>query len=285
MSNNKHAANIYVELDCILDTRLAVLKSIVPEHDDHGGVTIGDIIDQGYHTRRADHWEGIDMVEVKRRYDERNLYTLSQATVTGCVAMLNKIAFELAVDLPESPTHSKVNIYVNTYPYELEPDELTGIEVCLNQWISAPVEYKFIRKAPEEITAAIVYQMFYVMVMYDFSSWLNIHVDEFSKVPIHEVTLIAPRVNPNQAPPEELLRELKEVQPLEGVDDEFDLYEKLAMPFVNLMLVDPVYFSMLRPDFPILYEKEPFIRSMSNDRREETPVPSTEANVEDKLEA
>lgn len=246
---NKKAAAIYVELDCLLDTRLAVLEGLDKDK-------VIDIIDEGYHTRRQDWWEGIDMAEYRRRYNERNLYTLSQSTVTGCVALIQKVAFELASDLPESPVHNKIEVHINTYPYKLSDDEYLGIEAALAQWISAPVSYQFIYLAPEQLSVGLVNTKYAVLIMYDYSSWLEMHLKEFQNCFLHDVTLFAPKVNLNKTPDKELLKSLQELK-MDGVKDEFDLYEKIAMVFIQLMLVEPMYFSILRPDFPMLYEKEP----------------------------
>jgi hypothetical protein len=245
----KKAAAIYVELDCLLDTRLAVLEGMDKEK-------VIDIIDGGYHTRREDWWDGIDMEEYRRRYKERTIYTLSQSTVTGCVALIQKVAFELASDLPESPTHNKIEVHINTYPYRLSEEECLGIEAALTQWVSAPISYQFLYLSPEQLTVGLVNTKYTVLIMYDYSSWLDMHLKEFQNCFLHDVTLFAPKINLNRTPDEEMLKALRELG-MEGVKDEFDLYEKLAMVFIQLMLIEPMYFSILRPDFPMLYEKEP----------------------------
>lgn len=248
MSNRK-PAGVYVELDCLMDTRFATLLGMDKEKASY-------ILMDNYHIRTSDNWEGIDMKDYRERYKNRNLYTLSQSTLTSCVSLLNKVGMEIASTLVEDPVYDSLHLYINTYPYHLDEDELTDLEISLKQWISAPYEYHFLYLPPEDINVRYVNDKFYVMVMYDFSSWLEMHLKEFQNCPLYEVTLFSPRININQNPDENDLKELRNLG-MEGINDEFDLYEKIAMSFIHLMLIDVVYFSILKPDFEELYEKNP----------------------------
>lgn len=250
MSNKtKKPACVYVELDCLMDTRLATLTSMDKQKASR-------IVLDGYHVRRSDNWDDIDMEEYRKRYENRNIYTLSQSTVSGCVALINKIGLDLAKDLAESPIHNSLELYVNTYPYLLTDEELNDLEISLSRWITAPFEFHFLYLKPEEVNVKYVNDKFFVLIMYDFSSWLELHLKEFQTCFLHEVTLFSPRINLGKIPSNEDLSELLKLG-MEGISDEFDLYERIGMVFINLMLIDPMYFSILGPNFESLYDEVP----------------------------
>lgn len=243
--SSKKPAGVYVELDCLMDTRLATLSMIDKQKT-------ADLILDGYHVRRSDEFTGFDREEFNRRYRERNLETLAQSTVTGCVALLNKVGLDIARDLTESPVHDDLHLYINTYPYILDSEELDDLEESLRVWINAPYEFHFLYLDPKDVTVRYVNDKFTILVMYDFSSWLEVHLKEFQYCFLHDVTLFAPRINLGQTPSTEDLAELTK-RGMEGVKDEFDLYERIAQVYINLMLIDVTYFSMLGPNFESLY--------------------------------
>lgn len=257
----KRPINVYVELDCLLDTRLGVLQNAYPDK-------YHAILANGYHERTCDDFEGIDKQEFTTRYNNRNLLDAAKSVMTPCFTLLDQILAVLLNDLPDDPEFSSVGIAVNTYPYYMEPEELDDLLVILRKHVNLTTDFSFIYVAPKDLTVSYVKREFIAMVMYDFSTWTECHYLQFGKVAaLHDVTVFAPMLHPARNPtPQETEEVLNselvkfEEEGYQRVNDVFDLYEILAMPFYTLRLLPVGYFSVIQPDFKEKYVNNPILR-------------------------
>ena len=92
IANDKEKAKshgILVDIDCLFDTRLAVLESM----DD---ILTEEILLNGYFTRERDDFDGIDLHEFRKRYKERNLNTLQHSKPTTLLVNLRDTVLSLS---------------------------------------------------------------------------------------------------------------------------------------------------------------------------------------------
>lgn len=250
----KRPISVYVELDCLLDTRLGILKQYYPDK-------WHEVILDDYHTRVCDIFKGVDQDEFRELYKNRGIGIIEKSVLTPCFALVNKVLFTLMKDLPDDPEFESVSLTVNTYPYFLDEEGLNDILKAIRKWVDFKVDVHFIHIPPKALTPPEVKAKYIALIMYDFNTWTELHHGTFGiSAELNEVTVISPRLYPVRPPNEEELEMMKDsglVKPIDGdyvkVTEVFELYEQLAMPFYNLMLVPVEYFSIIKPDFKDLF--------------------------------
>jgi hypothetical protein len=225
---------LYIELDVILDTRLATLGMISEE-------AALSALQTNYHTRLDDRFEGVNFEEYKEKYKKRNIYTLHKSLCTDGLRLIRHLTKELAEQAIVRPYHNGPKVIINHYPYKLSEVERDSIGKAVSVWISniAPVELIYI--PPIDLTPAYCKSLYSIMMMYEYEDWLNMHTAAFQTTRLPEVPLLVPAIYFGKTPTKEELDKLiqEAAHPMQSI-------QALASPLIELTLIDICYFSVIK---------------------------------------
>lgn len=221
-------STLYVELDCLLDTRFSTLFSM-------GEEVAKKVIDFDYHERVTDFFPGIDYEAYQKAYDARNKLTLKNAMVTPVLQLIHDFAKSTLENASGTPFQYEPKLELNIYPYKLDEDEIKLILSIVYGKTGKMMAVEVINKSPEEITPYFVKSRYSVMVMYRYDQWLEIHAKnkKFEKTTVPEVTLLSPAVY-----------FLKQDKIPEDVKSVFEDMQRTAAPLIGLQLLPADVFSM-----------------------------------------
>lgn len=229
---------VYVELDALLDTRLATLARM-------GEDVASKVLESGYLTRKSDDFSfaGVDKETYRTLYETRDENTLALSTVTNAIQLLKRLTSLLTEQAIVRPFHDGGKIVVNTFPYsDLTSEERDTLGKAIAAWTrnSAPIELVHIH--PKDLTPQHCKNSYSAMIVYEYEDWLNMHTAAFEQCLLSDVTMFAPAIYfagfvPTAEELEKITRE---------ADDPFRAMERLASPLINLQLIDVSTFSILQ---------------------------------------
>jgi hypothetical protein len=220
-------ASIYIELDALLDTRLATLFQMDP-------VQTQRVIQTGYFSRLYDEFEGFDGDAFKQAYGQRNLSTLKDAVATQAIDFINFFSAQTLKALVTSPFRRQPRAVINVYPYPLDdtviPVLIQGVRAATKRMIDIEVVYLPL----EEVTPHLLKSHYVVAVMYAYWEWLEAHAlnRNLEKVQCPEITLIGPALLKSK----DAAHQLKEIDP-------FKVVERYTEPYIKLRLYPAEKFS------------------------------------------
>ena len=225
-------SNLLIELDCIFDTRLAVLASM-------GEETLEIALKADYHERYGDIFIGVDNAKFKELYDNRTKEILSVATMTPMAALMREFSIKTTQNILNGPFHYQPLITVNVWPYKLTKDECKIISDGVYAICNSLAEVDVVDMPYEDITPSYVKHNVAVYVAYEYYKWLEVHstTEAFKTTICPDVTMLGPAI----------YFKLPE-KPLRPGDNPFESMEKLASMFIGLQLLPASEFStVFRP--------------------------------------
>jgi hypothetical protein len=116
MSQNR-VETIYVDLDCLLDTRLGTLAKINPE-------LASNALMNGYHERDEDIFEGVGVEDYRKAYEARDVDTLTLSVITGMFSFLHECVLAAFKRIQIDGIFDAIQLEVNYWPYELDDEEV-----------------------------------------------------------------------------------------------------------------------------------------------------------------
>jgi len=220
---------MYVELDCLLDTRLATLYVMGEQYCDRA-------FKAKYHERISDLLPGISYEEFSAAYAKRNKQTLKHAMMTPVGVMMRDFAQKTTENTLNSPHHHVPKIVLNVYPYELDDDERMVLARTVRSITLSLADVEVIRREPKDVTPLYVKHNLTTLVMYRYDEWLELHCANglFKKTSAPDVALLAPRVYFKKP----------DATPAPG-EDPFRSMEEMASPLINLHLLPANVFSII----------------------------------------
>lgn len=234
--NNK-VQNIYIELDVLLDTRLSVLAKLNP-------ASAIKALESNYHIREEDRFPDVDFQLFKDEYAKRDIQTLIDSRPTEAINLLKVMCNTMIEQSIALPYYSGVKVFVNTYPYKLEKEELQELSLVLYSQLGEQIGIEVFYQDPKDLTPSYCKGMFVTLIMYtNYAQWLELHVEEFKQVQMPTVTLMVPAIFDCGKPPEEELEAI-----IKEIGHPFEVIEKSFIQFINLELIDIKYFSLMIPD-------------------------------------
>lgn len=194
---------IFVNLDDILDTRLATLYLI---HKDLAKAAL----DAGYFTRDEDSFPHLSKEKFNKFYSQRNAIVLQEAIPTRVLAFLREMILHLNHQAVETPYHSGPKIYLNVYPYDLTPGEVELMVKALAIQTGQTCDITAVYMSPKEITPQFCRSNLGCIFFYNASEWLETHAsnDGFKNCQIPDVTLYVPAIYHGTRPTEEQIQEI-----------------------------------------------------------------------------
>lgn len=248
---------IYVPLDVLLDTRLGT----VAKH--YGDDVVVEVLEQGYHSREDDKYPAVlkvleaqaqetgtpvDLDTFKRLYSARDVETLKLSTLTNAVELIAKTIIAILEQAIESPYTTAFKLTVNSYPYDLTPEEMTQISaviaVRLEDLVRAgvPIEIETISMPLSALTPSYCKNRFAAMLMYEYAEWVDLQHVGLRKLPIPEISLLTPAIYHEKTP---TMTELRES--IEQLSHPMHVVYEALKPYVRLELIDVSYFSLVNP--------------------------------------
>lgn len=229
MAETKQDSVIFVELDTILDTRLATLFEFGDEVAKHNLLN-------GYHGRLMDVFKGVSESQYVEKYKNRNKSYLKNAIGTPILYFIKDFIKKTHQNSINSPFQLTPKIVINSYPYVLTDDEAEVIIKSVRDVTLGYADIQMVHMTHEEITPQYVRENLSILVIYEFHQWLEMHCanGNFKKTSCPEVGLIGPRVLFKRPPAGYKIEQ-----------DPFEAFETLAEPFIRLALFPAEHFSSL----------------------------------------
>lgn len=230
---------VLIELDCLLDTRLACVAIISQQH-------AATLLSKGYFERQSDEFSKvipIDIEEYKTLYKNRgnNPRVLENAHLTMFTSVsLRTMVKGLMQELIETPYSANFCIEINEYPHTLTSDEKEEFIKALFYTCGVEFPVQFVRLSPKELNPNFIKNRYAMLTMYDYESFIREHGETMCKLPIRDVKVYGPAIFNTKVPTMEELEELQRRQV-----DPFSEVRLIASPMVDLELIHISHFSVL----------------------------------------
>ena len=226
---------IYVELDCLLDTRLGTVARINPDIAEK-------LLENDYTKRRSDVFEGIALAEYKEAYANRDVDTLLRSAPTACLNLFHHLIEGVEKNPGIQPERTKKELIVNCYPYDLTHPEQEELVNCIAVWIQNLIPVSLIHRKMEDCSPAFFKGVYSQLLMYNFSQWMEYHAPSFENYKMPTVTCFTPQVFIDKNPTDEELDKITKESA-----DPFRATEFCACVYLELKFIDVKYFSILEP--------------------------------------
>ena len=168
MTQKIQTSTVLIELDALLDTRLATIASL-------GNDALDSVLASDYHNRLMDVWPNVDTAVYQHQYDHRDKTILSNAIITPMGQLLKEFTFGTLKQILNTPFHYQPKILLNVYPYDLTDTELEVLARSIIDLTGGKADVELINVDYESITPRYVKQHIALMVLYRYDNWLEIH--------------------------------------------------------------------------------------------------------------
>jgi len=226
---------LYVDVDCLLDTRLGVLSGIDPQ------AAIAAVRNPRYWTRDYNDWELLtDGLVNKERYDAawalRDMSTLVDSVVTGIPSVLQQLLVDHHKNMKDGSVVDDVGLEVNLAPYAFTDEERDGLEHILQEMFFSDLIITFCYRPLDELTPTLISEQYSGLVMYEFHDWIKTHHEALVSTPCKDVSFVVPRLF--EVNPEELNQE--------GKQTELTLFRLAMLDHMDVEFISAEWFSMLQ---------------------------------------
>ena len=231
--HNPQYACLLVDLDSILDTRLGTIARF-------GKEVYVKALQNGYYTRRSDHFFGVDNEKYRELYSERDIVTLSYSMMTHVVSLLKDFVTRVNVTSATSPIKKIPRIDINTYPYVIPDEVMNTIIKAIHVHIADKVNIGHVHYSFKDMHYDLIKFTYDHLDMYDLSHWLDAQAEDWERRNrgMPEVTVFFPILHRG--------KNVSEVpEDISMMADEFNM---LISPIINPMQIPIQFFcSVLDP--------------------------------------
>lgn len=237
MDEHVQLSSLYVELDAILDTRLATLYSkFGPEH-------AVKALEHKYFTRIVDLFPNVEWSEFQTAYKARDKSVLMQAIKTPISGILMDFMRNTLNTTMSTPVKLIPHIVVNIYPYILDEDEQALLKSVIEDMVLHRLDVSLVRMSHDELTPDFVNTYISAMVMYEPQVWLEAQSlnENFKRSACPDVLVFAPMMfkkYPLTDADKQMLRNYN--------NNPFDKIAKVIEPFCKMVFL-PVRFFSIEP--------------------------------------
>lgn len=246
LENRRGRQGIYIEIDAILDTRIATVAMVNPD------AAAELVSDERYWNRISDEFSylipGFDDAAYQTAYRNRNTDLLPKCRPTGMMLALEEILRELEVKLlAGNPDVEETFVDLNIWPYDLTPEEQNQMAECVRTACCTVTPVNIISLPYQQITFDHVRSAGWaLMLMYNFSQWVDESFKNYTKdlsSGAPSVTLMTPAIVRSR---EELMDPKNLQLPNGNALDPFDVTAASFGTLVGLEFVATKYFSLVR---------------------------------------
>jgi hypothetical protein len=187
MTSKTEVQDIFIDLDVVLDTRLALLYVINEE------LAVDEVNTGKYNKRYRDQFGNISANVFNMLYKQRNKILLKYALPSNMFKVVNELVIGHVTD---SITTHMPKLYVNTYPYQLDEDEKTVVSGMIDGLFKNCTFELVYMDNIKDITPKWVRDNVQTIIKYDGLTWLENHSKLFniSSTPLLDKTLIVPAI-------------------------------------------------------------------------------------------
>lgn len=157
---------LFIELDSLFDTRLAVLYNSFGE----------DIVKllPKYKTRLIDSFPPlVNSVEFLKVYNQRNKNDLRNSMKTEIFTLAKDFVNEAVEEMRTSPYPAAPKIILNTHPYDLTNDEKQIFLKLMLKTITEYADYEIVDLPNNEITPKYLNDNVDMLIKYDYAEWFE----------------------------------------------------------------------------------------------------------------
>lgn len=221
---------LYVELDCLIDTRLSLLYDIDKD------LIAGLIKDGTYHSRYRDTFGYIGSNLFNYLYKNRNSNILDNPSPTEINTFVADYCFEANQTAKGYGSNKEVTVYLNLYPYNLSEENKELLIMGLINSVGTKINVELINKPYTEITPSFVSKNIGLMVMYNGLSWIEYFTQNnmLQTISLPDVILATPMLIKNR-----LIIDEKEL------DRFFKDISKNIEPLIGLVFLPTNMFSII----------------------------------------
>lgn len=174
--------NIYVELDAVLDTRIATIALLSEQQAIHA-------LDNGYAKRLSDEMQlvapDITNDAYAKAYAARDVETLAAARPTEIAYVLHDIIIDIEKQTRYMATESvQMTVELNVWPYVLDEEEAALIASAVAVRCGIDHYVSVINLPPESLTLETIAERGWsIMVMYGFQQWWSAVMPKYTTKP------------------------------------------------------------------------------------------------------
>lgn len=181
--------NLLVDIDVILDTRLAFLYYMDQD------LTNRLVKNNSYHNRKKDNFERIPYDMFSALYKSRKKGILTYATLTPMCKLIRNHYGDVKLDPILTEMKEPPVIYLNTYPYNFNFEEMNNIRFMMER-IVPNAAVKIVALSNAELDPAWIKDRILFMYKYDAIEWLETQtaLNGLQNNPLLNVSLIAPKI-------------------------------------------------------------------------------------------
>ena len=235
---------IYVDLDCLLDTRLGTLVTISPDF------AFEATSSKDYYLREQDAFTAasfgpLTREEFKRVHDALPQQVLKNSLMTKMPHFIRELSAQLVVRNIGTPYAMNVEIEVNTYPYAFSPEEAqTLLQVCAYR-LGERFSVSLTHRSYKELALSTVRDAYVAMIMYSYHEWVNFNDLEIKKKPLKELSLYVPKLYFGEPPTAEQLQTFAEHN-----TGPFELSQQVLAPLVLIQYLPIALYCVDTPNNP-----------------------------------
>ncbi len=219
--------NILVDIDSLLDTRLALAMFLDEK-------SVSEYVkSKKYYNRVKDNYGDISYDIFKPLYKLRNKKILEFAIPTLLIDLIKKHYGDIVTDI-KNIENNKVTIFLNIYPYDFNITEQDIIKKIISDKIPS-VNIKIVSMSLLELQPLWIKENISTVFMYDTLEWLELHtaITNLINTPLLDTLFIAPAIVTGNLTTKKINKEL------------FHNIIATSSLVVDLNFIDVKYFSCL----------------------------------------
>lgn len=190
-----------IDIDLLLDTRYGTIKRI--------DETIADALvgSNLYRERHHDNFDlltngKIDREVYKALYARRDEETLFNSKMTDFVYHLRTDILKGLDNMDRGVLIDSIEIDINTYPYNLDPESAEVIRRAVAYYIPPPAKVNLVRLSPEALTPAYVDGAYEMLAYNNHEDWLGPNQELLLKKPLPLLVMLTPMIASSGEVPE-----------------------------------------------------------------------------------
>ena len=226
---------ILIELDCLIDSPLAVLAQHWPEIFAKEDIA-------SYRTRTDDFfWKRWGMTKEAwlEKYQSRDETTLYDAVPTELMVNIREVIGVAAMRGVTSPIYEHAEVHLNTWPYRLPDDVKREMREVLRELLLESVVVHVVDIDTKDLTPQFLKENYEVVFTRDLMGWLATHPN-VGEHPIARVVFNYPAVM-HTDDPEIIEKAVREKS------NPFTTAKAVMAPFITMEALDVQLFCMLDP--------------------------------------
>lgn len=187
---------LLIELDAILDTRLACLAIVNPS-------TAKKLVkDAKYYDRVSDEFhlldETLDILAYRKLYSSRTADVLPGSRPTALNLLLTEHIRDLEMRLNrKDPDITSLAIDINIHPYQLTDEELYVMIPAIKELLGITVTCEYVKIPPDKLTTEFIRDNNWsVIYLYNFMEWDEAYLSKLTHPPkgVPGVTMFIPEL-------------------------------------------------------------------------------------------